>query len=76
MLENQLWARPDIGWGLPPLKRGRLGCVVFQRGRRAGSMENALSAVQLLFYLLGGLGLFFTGVGVLWFVSVYRGKSE
>ena len=40
------------------------------------SMEGALSAVQLLFYLLGGLGLFFTGIGALWFVSVYKGKSE
>lgn len=35
-------------------------------------MQNALNAVQLLFYVLGGLGLFFTGVGILWFVSVYK----
>ena len=26
----------------------------------------------MLFYLLGGLGLFFMGIGMLWFVSVYR----
>lgn len=37
-------------------------------------MENALAAMQLLFYVLGGLGLFFSGVGVLWFVSVYKAK--
>ncbi len=39
-------------------------------------MEQALQAVQLLFYLMGGLGLFFTGVGVLWFVTVYKEKQE
>ena len=39
-------------------------------------MEQALHAVQLLFFLLGGLGLFFTGVGVLWFVSVYKARQE
>jgi hypothetical protein len=41
-----------------------------------GDMEQALSAVQLLFYLLGGLGLFFMGIGVLWFVDVYKKKSR
>ena len=39
-------------------------------------MEQALEAVQLLFFIMGGLGLFFTGVGVLWFVSVYKEKKE
>jgi hypothetical protein len=39
-------------------------------------MEQALLAAQLLFYLLGGLGIFFMGVGVLWFVSVYKGKHK
>jgi hypothetical protein len=39
-------------------------------------MEQALMAVQLLFYLMGGLGLFFTGVGVLWFVSVYKANQD
>jgi len=39
-------------------------------------MEQALLASQLLFYILGGLGLFFTGVGVLWFVTVYKEKEE
>ncbi len=37
-------------------------------------MEQALVATQLLFNLLGGLGLFFLGIGVLWFVSVYKDK--
>ena len=39
-------------------------------------MENALLATQLLFYILVGLGIFFWGVGVLWFVSVYKGKNK
>ena len=39
-------------------------------------MEQALLAVQLLFYLMGGLGLFFLGVGVLWFVDVYKKKNK
>ncbi len=38
-------------------------------------MEQALMAVQLLFYLMGGLGLFFLGVGVLWFVDFYKKKN-
>lgn len=38
-------------------------------------MEQALVATQLIFYILGGLGFFFLGVGVLWFVSVYKEKS-
>ena len=38
-------------------------------------MEQALLAVQLIYYLMGGLGLFFLGVGVLWFVSVYKEKE-
>jgi hypothetical protein len=40
-----------------------------------GDMEQALMAVQLLFYLMGGLGLFFLGVGVLWFVDIYKKKN-
>jgi hypothetical protein len=39
-------------------------------------MEQALTATQIIFFLLGGLGLFFMGIGVLWFVSVYKEKSE
>ena len=30
----------------------------------------------MLFYLLGGLGLFFMGIGMLWFVSVYRRQKK
>ena len=41
-----------------------------------GDMEQALTAVQILFYSLGGLGLFFMGIGTLWFVDVYKKKSE
>jgi hypothetical protein len=33
-------------------------------------------AVAAFFYILGGLGLFFTGVGVLWFVTVYKEKNQ
>jgi hypothetical protein len=29
-------------------------------------MEDAAVAVSILFYIMGGLVLFFTGVGVLW----------
>jgi len=39
-------------------------------------MENAVEATTILFSIMGGLGLFFTGVGVLWFVSVYKEKKE
>jgi hypothetical protein len=39
-------------------------------------MEQALFATQLLFFVLGGLGMFFLGVGVLWFVSVYKDKEK
>lgn len=38
-------------------------------------MEQALMATQLFFYLLGGLGLFFLGIGMLWFVTVYKKKE-
>ena len=40
-----------------------------------GDMGQGLIAVQLLFYLLGGLGLFFLGIGVLWFVTIYKDKK-
>ncbi|MFC2026263.1 hypothetical protein ACFLUC_03610 [Chloroflexota bacterium] len=39
-------------------------------------MEQALLATQLVFFIMGGLGLFFTGVGMLWFVTVYKEKKE
>ena len=45
-----------------------------------GKMENAIDTMTLFFYVMGGLGLFFSGVGVLWFVTVYKdihsGKDE
>lgn len=39
-------------------------------------MENAVEFMAFFFYLMGGLGLFFTGVGVLWFTSVYKDKNQ
>ena len=39
-------------------------------------MEMALMAVQIIFYLMGGLGLFFMGVGVLSLVDVYKKKNS
>jgi hypothetical protein len=33
-------------------------------------------AIAAFFYILGGSGLFLTGVGVLWFVTVYKEKKE
>ena len=39
-------------------------------------MEQALVATQLVFFIMAGLGLFFTGVGMLWFVTVYKEKKE
>jgi len=39
-------------------------------------MEKALMAVQILFYTLGSLGLFFTGIGILWFVTVYKEMKQ
>ena len=39
-------------------------------------MGQALVATQLLFYLLGGLGLFFVGVGVLWWVSILAQEKK
>jgi hypothetical protein len=38
-------------------------------------MENAIDATTILFNVMGGLGLFFIGVGLLWFVSVYKDKA-
>ena len=37
---------------------------------------DASEIMALFFHLMGGLGLFFTGVGVLWFVTVYKEKKE
>ena len=35
-------------------------------------MENAVEATTIVFNIMSGLGLFFTGVGVLWYVTVYK----
>ena len=45
-------------------------------GEMECDMSQALLAVQLLFYLLGGLGLFFMGIGALWFVDIYKKMNE
>jgi hypothetical protein len=42
-------------------------------------MEDDMGASEvmaLFFDLMGGLGLFFLGVGVLLFVSIYKEKTE
>ena len=44
-------------------------------GEMEDYVEKALLATQLLFYLMGGLGMFFLGVGALWFVSLYKDKK-
>ena len=43
--------------------------------RKEKKMDEALTAVQILFYLLGGLGLFFLGIGALWYVDTYKKKG-
>ena len=39
-------------------------------------MEDDMENAALLGQLMGGLGLLLTGVGVLWFVSVYQEKKK
>jgi hypothetical protein len=39
-------------------------------------MEDGMEQLAFFGQFLGGLGLFFTGIGVLWFVTVYRDKKE
>lgn len=46
------------------------------QGTRKEHIVTPLVALQMLFYLLGGFGLFFVGIGVLWFVSVYKAKNR
>lgn len=38
-------------------------------------MEKALGATQIVFCLLGGLGLFFMGIGTLWFADTYKKRN-
>ena len=49
---------------------------VSESQKMEGDMEQALLPVQILFYLLGGLGLFFMGLGALWFVDIYKKKID
>ena len=39
-------------------------------------MDGPSEVMTLFFHLMAGLGLFFMGVGVLWFVTVYKEKNE
>jgi len=36
---------------------------------------DASQAIIALFHIMSGLGTFFVGVGVLWFVTVYKEKN-
>jgi hypothetical protein len=38
--------------------------------------DNAIDVMTIFYNLMGGLGFFFTGVGVLWFVTVDKEKKE
>ena len=37
-------------------------------------MNGAVEATAVLFNVLGGLGLFLLGTGMMWFVSLYKEK--
>jgi hypothetical protein len=37
---------------------------------------SAFEAITMFFYLMTGIGTFFTGVGVLWFVAVYKKRNK
>ena len=39
-------------------------------------MEKALFETQLLFFLLGGFGLLFIGIGVLWWVPILAKEKK
>ncbi len=39
-------------------------------------MDNAMNAVEMLFHILGGLGLFFTGVGALWLATLHKDRID
>ena len=39
-------------------------------------MDGPSEFMALFFHLMGGLGLFFSGIGVLWFVTVYKEINE
>ena len=37
---------------------------------------DAIEATTVLFNVMGGLGLFLIGAGLMWFVSVYKDKTN
>jgi hypothetical protein len=37
---------------------------------------SAFEAITMFFYLMTGIGTFFTGIGVLWFVTVYKKEKN
>ena len=37
---------------------------------------DAVAATTMMFNVLAGLGLFFMGIGALWFVTVYRDRNK
>jgi hypothetical protein len=39
-----------------------------------GRMEKKMEQLEVIGQFFGGLGIFFLGIGVLWFVSVYKEK--
>ena len=39
-------------------------------------MNPAYQAAQAFFYFFSGLGIFFIGIGVLWFISIYQAKNR
>lgn len=43
---------------------------------KEGHMENVTVSIEILYQVMSGLGIFFTGIGVLWFVSVYKEKKK
>ena len=45
---------------------------LFNHVEMEDGIENAVAATTLLFNILGGLGLFYTGVGVLRNMTVYK----
>ena len=59
------------------LEYASFGC--FCGSQTHSEMEDDMGASEVMtifFQLMSGLGIFFTGVGVLWFVSVYKEKKE
>jgi len=46
------------------------------RGYSRDQVEDKMEQLQSLAISLGGLGMFFVGIGVLWFVAVYADKKK